>query len=155
MQETIYKEYHDKVAGYVHSHVGNYHDAEDIVSNVFMKVYSKWDSFDSTKASVSTWIYTITANTVKDYYKLHRSFEEVPVEMSSDDQIEEGILEEETLQELADALKKLPERERDMIILHYYKNIQLKEIAAMMNMSYSNAKIVHKAALQKLKALIS
>ena len=62
-----------------------------------------------------------------------------------------GILEEETLEELASALEKLPPRERDLIVLHYYHNLQLKEIAQIMGMSYSNCKVIHSKALARLR----
>ena len=62
---------------------------------------------------------------------------------------------EETLNELASALEKLPERERDLIILHYYHNRQLKEIAVKMHMSYSNCKLVHNKALMKLRQYLT
>ena len=38
----------------------------------------------------------------------------------------------------------------DLIILHYYNNMQLKEIALKLHMSYSNCKLVHNKALMKL-----
>ena len=58
---------------------------------------------------------------------------------------------EETLNELADALEKLPQRERDLIILHYYTGLTLKEVAVKMSMSYSNTKLVHNKALMLLR----
>ncbi len=69
--------------------------------------------------------------------------------------LDAGLLEEEQLEELADALAKLPERSRDIIILHYYGNMTLKEVAFKMGMSYANIKIVHKKAIQELKRLMT
>ena len=40
--------------------VTNRHDAEDLVSDVFLKAYEKYPTFDADRASVSTWLYTIT-----------------------------------------------------------------------------------------------
>ena len=52
---------------------------------------------------------------------------------------------------LIDYLEKLPPRERDLIVLHYYHNLQLKEIAQIMGMSYSNCKVIHSKALARLR----
>ena len=52
---------------------------------------------------------------------------------------------------LADALEELDSRLRDIILLHYYGEKTLKDIASAMNMSYPNVKILHKKALYELK----
>ena len=53
-------------------------DAEDLVSDVFLKAYEKYPTFDADRASVSTWLYTITRNTVIDYFRTHRPGVELP-----------------------------------------------------------------------------
>ena len=58
---------------------------------------------------------------------------------------------DEALEALADALMTLKERERDLILLHYYKGMTLKAAAEKMGMSYINAKVIHKKALSALR----
>ena len=150
--EQIYLQYHDKVRAYVRGKVQDPHDVEDLVSAVFMKIVQKLDSYDPAKASVSTWVYTITRNTVTDHFRTRRTLvaledymvDEQPVELSDD-----------ALDSLADALLALKERERDLIVLHYYSGYTLKELAEMMGMSYINAKVVHKKALESLRAFFA
>ncbi|MDD6488274.1 MAG: sigma-70 family RNA polymerase sigma factor [Clostridia bacterium] len=149
--EKIYSEYHEKVLHYITQKVPNPHDAEDLVSCVFLKVYQKLETFDGNKASVSTWIYTITRNTVIDFYRTAKAFSEIPETLANDYSVDEKLINEETLEILYSALKRLDERSRDIIILHYYSGITLKEIARRMNMSYANVKVTHNKALNKLK----
>ena len=52
---------------------------------------------------------------------------------------------------LGKALEQLDSRLRDLIILHYYEGMTLKIIAEKMNMSYTNAKVLHKKALNSLQ----
>lgn len=151
-KEWIYLEYKDKVTAYVRGKIGNEHDSEDIVSSVFLKVYQKIDDFDKTKALLSTWIYTITKNTVIDYYKKKKIHIEFSEEIEAEKIAEDSIATEEMLDNLADALEQLRKRERDLIILHYYKGYTLKRIAEMMGMSYINAKIIHAKALSMLRS---
>ena len=125
------------------------HDAEDLVSAVFMKIVQKLDSFDPAKASVSTWVYTITRNTVTDYFRTRRSmvaFEDYMVDEAPSE------LTDDVLDSLAEALMSLKEKERDLIVLHYYSGHTLKIVAEMMGMSYINAKVIHKKALTSLQA---
>ena len=58
---------------------------------------------------------------------------------------------DEPVPETEEALEKLPQRERDLIILHYYTGLTLKEVAVKMSMSYSNTKLVHNKALMLLR----
>ena len=150
-RDKVYLDYKDKVTAYVRGKLANEHDVEDIVSTVFLKVYQKIDSFDESKASLSTWIYTITRNTVIDYFKkkkIHIEFsDEIGIDMLPDD----SLVDDELLEDLADALELLSERERDLIIQHYYKGFTLKRIAERMGMSYINAKLIHTKALSMLR----
>lgn len=154
-EEDIYAMYKEKVSCYVHGKVESYHDAEDLVSGVFVKVYQHLDDFDEKKASLSTWIYRITQNTVTDWYRTHKRQTELSELIPSRDDVEEGYLKEEMLGALAEALKGLPVRERDLIILHYYSGNTLKTVAGMMGVSYATAKNIHNTALGSLKRRLS
>ena len=143
--EQIYLQYHDKVRAYVRGKIQDPHDVEDLVSAVFMKIVQKLDSYDPAKASVSTWVYTITRNTVTDHFCTRRTMA-APEDYMVDEQPEE--LTDDALDSLADALLALREKERDLIVLHYYTGRTLKEVAEMMGMSYINAKVIHKKALE-------
>ena len=154
-KEELYIEYADKVMGYIRSKITNQADAEDLHSAVFIKVYQKFETFDQTKASVSTWVYTIARNTVIDYFRARKIHEEVQEDSAiSEDNVADDLLNQEALEELADALEQLPQRERDLIILHYYSGLTLKECATKLRMSYSNCKLVHNKALMELRTLM-
>ncbi|MCD8154564.1 MAG: sigma-70 family RNA polymerase sigma factor [Clostridiales bacterium] len=150
-RENLYTEYHPKVQAYIGSRVKNVHDAEDLVSQVFLKVYHNLESFDSRKASVSTWIYTITRNTVTDFFRTQRQNCQLEEEVPSPGNVEDGLLRDELLEELASALEKLEERERDIIVLHYYSEKTLVDIAVLMNLSYPYVKVLHKKAVKALR----
>ena len=150
LKEKIYTEYFKKVTGYIQSHVENDQEREDIVSEVFLKIYAKLESYDESKASLSTWIYTITKNTVIDYYKSRKNHEVLTESILTEDSRDIDI----ELNNLSDALAKLDEKERDLIILHYYNGYTLKCVAKMMNISYIYAKVIHKKAISELRLLM-
>ncbi|MBO5552139.1 MAG: sigma-70 family RNA polymerase sigma factor [Lachnospiraceae bacterium] len=153
--EDIYRDYHDKVLNYIRGKVGNAEDAEDICSDVFLKVQNKLDEYDQEKAAVSTWVYTIARNSIIDHYRTHRVSEEIPEELSSDYEIDGSLLQRETLMELAEALKKLSEEERLVIIMHYYQNMSLKDIEKATDMSYGQVKLRHNSALNEMNKFFS
>lgn len=152
--EIIYIKYVEKVRQYIRGKIQNPQDVEDLVSTVFEKVYQQMETFDDQKASFSTWIYTVTKNTVIDFYKKNRIHAELTETLDYQETGFEEILKNETLDELAKALERLDERQRDLIILHYYSGYTLKVIANKMGMSYVNAKVIHRKALRQLKELM-
>lgn len=152
--EEIYSEYYPKVLQYIQNHTNGHMDAEDIAQNVFVKVFAKWDTFDPAKSSVSTWIFNIMRNTLIDHqrsmsYRQHDELSEFMAD-DSDDMLDSLILEEEQ-DRLADALESLSVEERDLIILHYYSERTLLEVAEMMRRPYGQIKRLHAKALKNLR----
>ena len=147
--EQLYADFYPKVSAYVRGKVSNPHDAEELVSTVFLKAVQKLDSYDPAKAALSTWVYTITRNTVTDHYRTRRPMASLEDYMVGEEPSPE--LSDDALDALADALLTLKEKERDLIILHYYSEHTLKTVAEMMGMSYVNAKVIHKKALSRLQ----
>ena len=148
--EQMYAEFYPKVSAYVRGKVANPHDAEELVSTVFLKAMQKLNSYDPAKASLSTWVYTITRNTVTDFFRTHRTMTALEDYMAWEDTASD--LSDDALDALADALLALKAKERDLIVLHYYKGHTLKVVAEMMGMSYINAKVIHQKALTGLRA---
>ena len=154
-RDEIYTQYKDKVFGYVKNHVNSVEDAEDITSDIFVKIYSKLDTYDESKASLSTWIYSMTSNTVIDYYRTNHIHTEIPEDLSDEkSSIEDEVLNNESLELLADALSKLPQEQMDIIVLRYYKGLTLQEVATQMNLSYGVTKLRHREALGRLKDML-
>ena len=156
VMENIYLAYKEKVFRYVRGKVRNTADAEDVTSEIFLKVQASLDSYDEEKATLSTWIYTITHNAVCNYYRGERkralSLDENALCSCAQDygvmtEIENEILKEE----LATALEKLTEREQDIIVLYYYHELPLRDIAIKMGITYTNAKFIKHQAIGKLK----
>jgi RNA polymerase sigma-70 factor (ECF subfamily) len=149
--EAVYREYRPKVLDYIRSHVRETQDAEDLCSEVFRKVL---EHMAPDKSGVSSYIYTITRNTVVDYYRTHRMNCPLDEDLSTDDGPEAGILSAERLESLAGALRRIPEREKDIIVLHYFANNTLQEISDKMALPYSVVKRAHQSALRHLRALL-
>ena len=156
-KELLYASFHEKVERYIQNRVPNMSDAEDLVSDVFEKILAAYDTYDKSRGSLSTWIYTITRNTVRDYYRRNGRvvlFPEI-TEEATERTPESVFLREEELSALAAALKKLPQRQQDIIILHFYYNLSPSEIAGRMNISHSNVRYLQHTALRALKKTLS
>ena len=137
--------------GYISARIRNRADAEDLCSEVFIKIQRKLEDYDPSKASISTWVFTITRNTVIDHFRRSKPTEELDENLSDDSEVDESLLNQETLSELAGALKKLPQQLMDILVLRYYDGKPLTEIAELMNLSYGAVKLRHQNALMLLR----
>lgn len=149
IQSEVYSLYYNKVFGYVLNRVRSRADAEDITSEVFLKVFSKSDEFDLHRSGASTYIFRVMQTTLADFYRKNRivytSLEEVS------DEIDETENLDELLTSLDDALDTLTERELAIVILHYYHGLSHKEVAQKMQLSYVNVRQICHVALEKLR----
>lgn len=150
--ESIYREYKPKVSSYIRSRVGNPEDAEDLCSEVFRKALEHLDQ--GIEKGISSFLYTITRNSVIDYYRTRRETAQIPEDLPAQDSPEDNVLSSDTLERLAVFLRQLPERERDIIVLHYYADNSLKDIAARMELPYGVIKRAHQSALKKLRGFL-
>lgn len=149
--KKIWIEYKDRVSGYIFSHISNSDDAEDLVSSVFAKIIQYSFSYRGDPNSVSSFVYRITQNLVIDYYRTKKPQDELPDSLVAAQSIEDDFFKQSTLDFLADALALLPEFERDIIILHYYKNISLKKITIKLQSTEGKVKLAHTRAIKFLK----
>lgn len=153
--EQLFKEYKNKVFGYIFNRIHNYTDAEDLTSDVFAKVVSHIDGFNPEKASASTWIYVITKNTLIEYFRKQRMTEDIEeLQIPVDDEPVDKLVMEERQEILAKALSELPEKMRDIIVARYYHGFRFSKIGEMMDLSETNARVTHMRALAKLKEIL-
>lgn len=149
IQAEVYSLYYDKVFGYVQNRVRNKADAEDINSEVFLKIFSKPDALDLKRPGASTYIFRVMQTTLADFYRRNRIVC-IPLEEAADETEEEDDL-DALLVSLDKALGTLEERELAIVILHYYHGLSHKEIAEKMHLSYTNVRQLCHVALKKLR----
>ena len=147
----IYTEYHDRVMGYIYARLRSKADAEDLCQDVFEKIHLKLDTFDPEKASISTWIFSITRNSVIDFYRKSHPVSEIDENLALDSSVDDSLLNDETLEELAEALIQLPVQLREIIVLRYYDGLPLTEIGKKLGLSYGAIKLRHAKALELLR----
>ncbi len=152
--EQIYTAYSGKILAYIRKRINNLAEAEDICQDVFEKIARMLPTFDSSRASMSTWIYTIARNRIIDHYRTAHPSAELPEDLPMDSEIDDALLREESLGELAAALGKLPQDLRDIIILRYSSNLPLTEISQRMHISYGAVKLRHQKALDLLRTAL-
>src|SRR3989339_84820 len=149
----LYDEYIQKIYKFVYFKTHHKEVAENLTSKAFIKAFEKIKSYDSRKASFSTWLYGIARNTVIDYYRTKKL--NINVEDVWDLPAKNGLLEDVDnrmkLEEVGKHLKTLDVGQREIIIMRVWDDLSYKEIAQIIGKSEANCRMMYMRAVGKLK----
>jgi RNA polymerase sigma-70 factor, ECF subfamily len=146
---ALLPQYRRRVFGLAYSYLRNRDAAEDVTQEVFIKVWRALPSFDG-RASLSTWIYTITRNASLSALRTQRPHASLssPEVMAEVDAIGE-LSDAETHVDAAALLKlidRLPEKQRQVVMLFYMQEQSHEEVGAMLAMPIGTVKtLLHRA----------
>lgn len=118
--------------------------AEDIVQEVFIRYYLHLEQFEG-RSSVKTYLYRMTVNECRNYFKSW-AFRKIEVSKLASTFLiyketpEEAYLKQEDKHYLAALLNKLPAKYKEVIWLHYYAELSVKEISEILNCSSNTVK---------------
>ena len=157
-----YHQYKHKVYSFVLYRVGgDVNLAEDITSDVFLKAFERFESYND-KYAFSTWIFTIARNTVIDHYRKDKGPEsdvdEFAEIIGDDRDTEEDWIQNldraPKAKEIYKALENLPDFHKDCIILKYLEDHTNAEIAEITGHSESYVRQGLSRGIKRLRPLL-
>ncbi len=140
------EKYHGTVFRAAYSYVKNREDAEDIVQEVFLRLYSKDMSFE-TDENAKAWLIRVSINLAKDTLK--SAWLKGRTELSGDIPYEN---EKESV--MLDCIHRLKPDYCSVILLFYYEGYSVKEIADILKCSPSLVTTRLSRARKQLKAML-
>jgi len=167
----VYRENYSKVlASLTFKLNGNSELAQDLCSEVFVKIYEKLPNYNDGLGKLNTWIYTIAYRHMIDYLRTSKEKYFVNVQQWNDNEtgreifqfIDETDLENESDKtiknnQLKDSINLLKDNQKQALNLYYNENKSYIEIAEILNISLTNVKqTIHRAKkeLETKKAAI-
>lgn len=160
--EKFYKKNIDRVYRYVFFRVGaNKELAEDLVSEIFIKVLKNFNSYDE-NISQSAWVFTIAKNHLANYWRDKKPEVFFMENYNEDDAVNDVFLAKITdhnqerqfiKQEINEFLNLLEPEERENVTLHYLVGYNYSEIAEMKNSTESAIKVATHRAIKKIRQL--
>ena len=155
--EELYDTFFVRVYNYARYRCQTETEAEDLTACIFEKLYKRFNSYDSSKAPMEAWVFTIAHSVTVDFFRRKKirswfSFtpqqeENLPIDDNPARTLERQLWEEE----LQHALEMLTSQERELVNLHYYQHLKQSEVAAITGLSQSNVGVLLHRAVKKLK----
>lgn len=153
----LMNKYHNEIFSFIFNTLGNYQDTEDLVQDVFLKIYSNLKKYNKNKASFRTWMYRISSNEMMNYlnssyYKKKANYELETGLLVSGEDIESETIKEETVSHLVSIMKNvLKDKHLEIMTLHYFSNLSVKEISKTMEIPEKTIYKALKSSIEKIK----
>jgi RNA polymerase sigma-70 factor (ECF subfamily) len=148
--DFLYVRFGDDVCGYINSIVKDSYEAEDITQNLFAKLMTAIHKYEPREVPFAAWILRVARNAALDHLRSRRQipFEKVRTDDGGHEQV--GF---ERSQCLRDALWRIPEEQREVLVLRHLVGLSPGEIADRLGKTEGSIHGLHhrgRAALQQL-----
>ena len=127
--ETLVRKYASAVLGLCMAHTKNFHDSEDIMQNVFLKAFMKFDTLRD-KSRMRPWLLKIARRMCIDFHRKRPFTQTLP-----DDTPAPANSADEHIRRLHTAISKLPDGYREPIILYYMNGRKCASVAKSLGIS--------------------
>ncbi|PKR77528.1 RNA polymerase subunit sigma-32 [Halalkalibacillus sediminis] len=147
-------EYGEELKRLIFTYVKNRATTDDVFQEIMIIVYKKLDSFRGDSA-FKTWLFRITVNKCKDYLKSPANrlilWKNNWFDSKDEETPESRLLLEEKKEELIESILSLPLKDREVLVLQYYKEMKIEEISDLLEMNASTVRTRISRAKAKLK----
>lgn len=161
--EELYRRYYRELYIFVYSLCESETVTDDILQDTFLKALLL---LKDSHTNMRAWLYLVARNLYYNYYNKQKKF--LSVEMEDSDEIGsrilytagkefiqndilEEILQQEEKKKLWKAVNRLKGQKKEVILLQYFGDFSIKEIAAMLKLTPGNVKVLSYRAKKELK----
>jgi len=134
--EAILKGYEAKVYRLAYSLLGDEARSKDATQEAFLKIWQGLELFDPQRAALGTWVYAISRNVALSRLRADAYRMTVPLESVA----EPAAQAEPAYGDLRRAVQRLPEELREAVVLYYYQERAVDEVAMMLDLPVGTVK---------------
>ncbi|RSD26831.1 RNA polymerase sigma factor [Mesobacillus subterraneus] len=155
-QEVLVRRHYKLVYSFIYRMTGEKEIALDLTQEVFIKILNNLGKYKGS-GEFKSWCLTIASNHAKDYFKSkahqnsRHTYELHEHDAKTDKSVSSIFEKNEKRKEIKEALDILPDFQREAILLKYYNDMKISEIARVTNATESTVKSRLKQGLGKLK----
>jgi RNA polymerase sigma factor (sigma-70 family) len=116
------------------------HEAADIMSHAFVKMFRSINNFDETKGTFHSWLKRIVINEALDSIKQRSKFSHQEIDTAEEPAITNATIEKTDAAYLMELIKQLPPATHAVFVLYAIDGYTHKEIATQLNISEGTSK---------------
>lgn len=148
--EVLIQKYYDDIYRFCYYRTGDASISYDLVQNVFLKLIKYIGTYKD-KGKFKSYLITIAINVCNSYFKENgKSFEEFDNDSMYCENTDKALDKFEKKDSVQKALDILPEKQKEVIILKYYEDFKIKEIAGILDEKVPTIKSRLKQGLEKM-----
>lgn len=155
--EKLYNHFFPKIYGYIYKRVGERQICEDIVSEVFMKVFVNLEKYEHRGYSFSSWLYKIATNKLIDHYRQAGKRSTVDVEkvlhIKTVDDTQKKVAASLEIEKVKQVISDLPDNYQEILNLKFFGQLSNTEIARILNVTENNVGVLVYRSLKKFRQL--
>jgi RNA polymerase sigma-70 factor (ECF subfamily) len=153
--ETLYERYARSVFGLALRRLGDRGRAEDAVQETFVSIWRAAKTYRPERGPGAPWLYAVARNAIVDRARQRSEpAVEAPDESSDESGPEERAEEAWTRWRVHRALEDLPESEREVIALAYWRGLSQSEVAETLGIPLGTVKTRTRSGLQRLAGIL-
>ena len=124
--------------------------AADVTQEVFLRAHRGLKGFRF-QAEPSTWLIRTMKNVCKEFNRKERFSGEQLEQLSSQDSVEEAVIQKRTLERIRAVLEGLTERQREVVLLRVFEDMSVEDTARAMGCRPGTVKALLHKALQAIR----
>jgi RNA polymerase sigma factor (sigma-70 family) len=155
----LVRKYQQKLYWVIRRLVVDHDDANDLIQNVWVKVWQNLESFKA-ESQLYTWLYRISANEALTFLNKKKKrymlkLEDVENELSEKVEHDPGINGDEIVIKLQKAIISLPDKQRLVFQMRYYDEMPYEEMSKVLNTSVGALKASYHHAAKKVEIFLT
>lgn len=154
----IYDKYYKQIFGYIYQRMEDKETAFDVTSQVFLKALTNLHKYEFKGVPFGSWLYRIAHSEVMQVFRDKKAQRTVNADVADIKHLCEEIQEsyyDDFMPALSSIMKTLPEDELQLIEMRFFEKRAFKEIAEIMMMTETNAKVKLYRILERIKKTLT
>ena len=148
--------YYNELFVFVHNQVNNIPTTEDLLQEIFMKIHQKLHKFNPKKASFRTWMYRVSLNHCLDFHRKKKIYTisdfNIDTLASNHEDVLQDMINNDDVKEVITVMSKiLSSRQYRVIMLKFFSNLSIDEIANSMNITPKTIRNIVSLSIKKIK----
>ena len=153
----LYETYHLSVYRFLFYRVGDRAAAEDLTSEVFLRMLRFISGFNPPSASFQAWLFQIARNLAIDHHRRMSVRNHLPLEeklAARGEHLDAAVERSLTSESLQAALAELNDEQRDVILMRFIAEMPIAEVAKALHKSENSIKGLQRRALSALREVL-